>query len=329
MSPALGALLDAVALAALMGLAASIGVAALVRLGEDALRRVPPARRADALLLGGALPTLLAAATLLGALFPSLLDLLGVTPDHCGEHGHHAHLCLVHPAANGAELAWLGLGVLGVLGVRATSRIARAVRAARVLAALERLGRDDAPVGYPLRLVPGAPRLCLAVGVLWRRIVLSGELPALLGAPATRAALAHERAHLARHDPLARSLLAVAALAALPRTLDRLTALHVEATEEACDEEAAVEVGSARSVAEALVRAARLRIAPALDASAGLAGASLERRVVRLLSLTTPRRSASLGLGGLLALTSAALLATAALAEPLHHALETLLHLVA
>lgn len=130
------------------------------------------------------------------------------------------------------------------------------------------------------------------------------------------AVIAHERAHVDRHDPLWSAILAFAACVA-PFSGPWI-GLWREAAEEAADDHAACATDGL-TVARALVSVARLR----LDDTPGFAfGASgLERRVRRLLdNRARPRRS--LALSGALALAALAAAGVGAGHEPLHHFVE-------
>ncbi|MFZ5480825.1 MAG: M56 family metallopeptidase [Myxococcota bacterium] len=276
---------------------------------------LPAARRADLALFAGVLPGLVAAGVLAGVATPSLLDALGVRPDHCGGHDHHVHLCVVHAATIPARLAGLGALAAVVLAVRAGAVFAGLVRMGRRLSALERLGRVEGDV---VRL-PGSPRLCHAVGLLRPRVLVSDSLARAVAADQLAAALSHERAHLRRRDPLALALLTLASFAALPWVARAATAAFREAAEEAADADAARAHGAV-GVAEALLSVARLQTRLPLLA---FGGEGLERRVRALLADAPAARGYGPGL--VLAGTIAGIAAAVLASEPLHHAVETLL----
>jgi Zn-dependent protease with chaperone function len=138
------------------------------------------------------------------------------------------------------------------------------------------------------------------VGILKPRLILARSVVERCSADELEAILAHEHAHLRRHDNARRALLQSLPdpLGWLPisRAIDR--AWH-DVTEEAADDAAAASGESIRvHLASALVRVARL--APAaprvldLPASALFRGEPLERRIRRLLdrsgSSTIPER---------------------------------------
>jgi hypothetical protein len=275
----------------------------------------------------GMLPAGTSLAVLVATAAPSLAGVLGLVEDHCLDHGHHLHLCVVHASDPRPVLAAVGAVWLTLLLVRAGMLVWRGVTLGARLNALERLGTPW-PGEFPLIAVPGAPRFCHATGLLRRRILLSASLSEVLSPGELRSALAHEEAHLRRRDPLAGGLLAVAGLLIPPFLARILLDTWRLAAEEACDAEAAYRVGDGGLVAEALLRVAGLRLREAsvtgpMNAFGELA---LERRV-RLLLEGEGRASASswalvvtglMGAAGLfLALDHAAFL---------HHGVETLLH---
>lgn len=302
-----------------VALAAGLLASALSPLVVPLLRRLAAGRRADALVVVGALPMAIAAGVAVALVAPTALDLLGVHPDHCYAHEHGLHLCGVH---GGLHLPLLALGLLSlaVFTARGAGVAIGLLRASADVRALERLGVQ---VGALVE-VPGDAPLCHATGVFRPRILLSTGLRARLGGPAVQAALAHERAHLQRRDPAALVLLQVASVFALPRR-SLLPAFRASA-EEAADAEAAAEVG-ALSVADALVRLARLvheRPAPPQRLALAFAAQALEHRVHLLLSgPVAPGRAWGLALALACGLGSMAVGAVGA--EPIHHLVEDLL----
>ena len=179
---------------------------------------------------------------------------------------------------------------------------------------------------FPIVWVPGAPRLCLATGLFRRRILVSSSLAEQLDPKQLEAALAHERAHLLRNDPLVSLMVQVASLGLFPLLAGFLAREHAALTEEACDQDAAREVGEPALVAEALVKVAALasQTGPALAFGRG----ALEARVRALLRLSLsappPVRLPLLAVGGVA--VAATLVALLSHSGAVHHAVETLLH---
>ncbi|WP_373045729.1 M56 family metallopeptidase [Vulgatibacter sp.] len=320
MTAALAFLLELAALAALTGTLVSL--AAGLAWWSLGARVRSPFVRADLAFLLGTLPATATLAVLLAAIAPPLRALFG-GPDHCVDHAHHLHLCLIHFAGLRPGLAVAGAAALAAFAWRLGTFLAGERAATRRLRLLEGLGeaRTDAH-GSTLLLLPGAPGLCHAAGILRRRIFLSASLAGRLDPGALEGALAHERAHLRRRDPLSRLLLAGAGLFALPFVARTLARAHRDAAEEACDLHAAAEVGDGALVASALVQVAKLQ-RDVQHLALAFGGSALERRVRALLDVP-PRTRTPLSL----ALGCSVLLAGAAVAlafdDAIHHAVETL-----
>lgn len=320
-------LLECVFIIAAVAGAASLVVGLVFGASSRALARLPATLRADAVLVLAILPAVVALAATASAATPSVLHALGLREDHCGLHGHHAHLCMVHFGGMRAWLAGIGSGAAVLFLGRSALIAASRWRTWRRTIALERLGHQ---AHDGVLLLPGAPRFCHAVGVLRRRVLVSATLAAQLAPTELEAVLAHERAHLARADPLWRLVMRLAGLLGVPRVARRLECAYVAAADEACDARAAHELGDGLVVARALVAVARLQqSAPELDGAAALIGDGIEHRVHALLDAPEgyAARMWALPLVGLMAATAA--LFTVVFASAIHHEVETLLHYLA
>ncbi|QRN94719.1 hypothetical protein JRI60_37220 [Archangium violaceum] len=325
---ALAFLLECAATAALIGMAVSLLVwPALLLFRGRALQRVP-ALRADLAFVLGTLPALASMGVVAAAATPPLAAALGLAADHCQGHGHHVHLCFLHATHVRPLLATVGAFSLAVFLFRAGGIVFRLLRVRARLSALESLGTPR-PGRFPIVAVPGAPRLCHAVGLVHRRILLSASLEESLTPAELRSALAHEEAHLRRRDPLLGLLLGVAGLFAAPFLARACTAVHQMAAEEACDAEAAVAVGDGGLVAGALVKVAALqrRLSNVAGDAPAFGALALERRV-RLLLDEEARVTTTHALRAAGAVTLAAGLFALAHTAFLHHAVETALHLL-
>lgn len=322
----LGVTLEAAALAALVSLVASLVALGLPRLARGA----SPEARADIAFVGAFLPLSIVTITLAAALAPSLLAALGdPSADHCPEHLHHPHLCVMHFEGMRPAAALLGALVLALFLLRAANALLRWQRAAADLAALERLGRVEATGRFPLVLVPGPARLCHAAGLWRRRVLVSERLVGALAPEDWRAVRAHEEEHLRRRDPLAALLVEAALCFAAPGLAGLLARAFRRDAEGACDRAAAHALGDGPAAASALIEVARQLASGPRPASAGPLGAAeadLEARVLALLTrpAAPPQRPRAFAATALILTT----LASAALLVPdeLHHALETLLY---
>lgn len=246
-----------------------------------------------------------------------------ITIDHCQDHDHHAHLCVAHGAA------WLArpwaVAVAAAAAVVATGRIAlwvatwaRARSRVRALAAVARPVDD-------LRVVDSPRRFCFVVGARRPTIYASTAALAALTDDERAAMLAHERAHVRGHDVRWRRGLELATLIAAPLAPGLLLARWDDATERLRDRDAA-QVTDPTAVASALV--AMCRAEPTVVAGLGYAPAptALARRVEAVLAEPVAEGCSArrLAIGAVVAGVAAAI-ALAALADPVHHALETLL----
>jgi Zn-dependent protease with chaperone function len=289
------------------------------------LRRLAPAPRARMLLGWIAAPAAAGVALTALAIAPSLLSAAGLLADHCAEPGHtHAHLCVVHPPPwSGHELPWLLLGIAMVAGlgtlVTAARAIADGIRIERSLRAASEDGR-----GLPARIVSSDVPLSVTAGLRRPRVFVSSGLLRRLPAPLLDAVVAHERAHVARHDTLYSLLAATLGRLHLPWTRHRLLAELALASEEACDDCAAGAVGSRVLVARAIVAVERLLARGSPATASAFTGGNVTVRVERLLrdendELTGPPGTVRVAL-------AAAALGLAL--TPVHHLTETLLHVV-
>jgi beta-lactamase regulating signal transducer with metallopeptidase domain len=218
------------------------------------------------------------------------------------------------------------LGALLLVG-RAGARFAvRFVRTRRAVRALERSARLDEPTGS--HVVELEAPVALAVGVLRPRTIVSRGLLLALAPEQVDAVLLHERAHARRRDGLWQPIARAAALAHVPSTRRWLLGELELAAEQACDEEAAAELGDRLTVARAILRVERLLTDAPLRSAVGLrfSGGAIDTRIQGLLA--PPPAAFRPGVRGL-ALAVLAILALTALADPLHHLTETVAGLIA
>jgi hypothetical protein len=259
---------------------------------------------------------------LLGAsLGRGLLSPVVPATDHCLRdlsHGHHHHLCLVHPpAASGhglvAGLAAL-IGVVVVLGfARWWGGVYRQQRAARGLVQMSRAG----DWGPDVRLLDCEAPVACAVGLVRPVILVSRGLTRALKPDALRVVLEHERAHIVRGDTRWATLDALMASVFPAAVRERLLLRIGLARECACDARAARQTGSPLLVAQTLTLLVRLGLAPE-PAGVSMAAVGCEVRVRRLLDPPAAGNRSALRWGvGLVALLLGGM-------GPLHNALEWL-----
>lgn len=322
----IGFVLECVAAAALAAMTLSALALVAYRLARPVVMLCTASTRASVAFFFGTLPAIGASVIFVAVAAPSIGSATGLAEDHCPSHAHHLHVCFVHAAGLDPFLAAVGVAVLVLLAWRAVPFFTGLRQTASELATLEATGETRAGE-FPLILVAGGPQLCHATGILRRRVVVSKSLWAALGVSERECALAHEQAHLCRHDPCARLLLALAGFCAPAFVARFFEREYQRGSEEACDATAAVSVGAGRLVAEALVSVVglqRLAMTPPAKTSVAFGEADLERRVRRLLDgpLTVPGGVQALWVTGVVAAASLAVGLTTAPA--VHHAVETI-----
>jgi Zn-dependent protease with chaperone function len=260
----------------------SAGLAAVVASVRGPLlaRIRSPSIQADTAWVLGILPPLAALILVVCTAAPSVPALAGLDGDHCFDHGGHGHFCPTHAPVPPVALTLLAALFTGWTLLRGARLAAGEWRGARRVSVLSRFGRSRRAHGVEEVWIPGAPRLCHAIG-WWRpRVLVSDSFRELVGEGELRAAIAHEHAHHRRRDPLAILILRAAGVFQ-PRRFARAAERDFrDAAEMAADAAAAHDVGDGLLVANALVEITRVSIA-----APGLAMGrdAVERRVHALL----------------------------------------------
>ncbi|MBK9037429.1 MAG: M48 family metalloprotease [Myxococcales bacterium] len=259
-----------------------------------------------------------------GALVVAMLILHSATTvDHCEAHDHHAHLCVAH---GGAWLArpWavaVAAAALVVTLGRAALLLATLTAARARVRALAAVARtiDD------VRVVDSPRRFCFVAGARRPMIYASTAALRALTDDERAAMLAHERAHVGARDVLWRRVLAAATLVAAPLAPGFVVGRWDDATERLRDRDAA-RVTDPTAVAQALIAMCRGDVVAVAGVSYAPTAAALARRVEAVLAAPpagddTARRLAIVAV----ALGATVALGLATFADPIHHALETLL----
>jgi Zn-dependent protease with chaperone function len=305
------ALLCVAALAAVAGLASALVGALLVATSRLLARRAPAAQAR--LLLAAAVAPAFAAVALVSAWVVDI-HVLGCSAHQCA-HDHRAPL-------PGAVASLLAAGLAARVAWAAGRAGAGVVRTRAVRRALDALAVRG-PGGCAL--LPLAEPQAFVLGLLRPRVYVSRGL--LAAAPSVESVLAHEAAHARRRDPLRRLCASLALALHLPGVGAALERALARAQELAADAEAAGAVGDAPRIAEALVRLARLRVAPPAVAVGWHGGADeLAARVDALLDeRVRPDRPRAAALAGAALLGWGAALVAA---DPLHRGAELLLRLL-
>lgn len=283
-----------------------------------------PESRHRALALLGITPLVLGLSALLSVMLPSLLGMLWPSQDHCLVHGGHSHLCFVHASHHvGGWSGWLLVGVAGGwLGAQLFVGTRALLRAFAIVRQLSRHARHDRARGF--WIIPTDAVLCLSVGLLRPRLMVSEGLLSKAAPDELAIMLAHERAHVHRRDTLVHALVRAAGVMSTPSARRSLLRALELAAEQSCDEHAAARAGDRLCVAETIlslerhIGAAAFRSSPLI---AGFGSSSVPQRVEALLQ--PPRENGAYA--RLAAACICALAIVLAAYEPLHHATESLL----
>lgn len=294
------------------------------------LLSLPPATRADYLLAWIAAP--MGVGLLLTSLIfvPTVLSLLGLESDHCPAYAAgFSSRCLLHPlAAVERELPWFLLLPLNALGLFFLGRIGwKLWRVQRLASTLTKTGCLDS--SRHIWIVESEWPLALVAGISQSRVFVSSKLVHSLSSRQLTVVLAHERAHLCRHDPARYFIAQAIACLHVPWLRRQLLEDLALAAEQACDEEAAKQVGDRLLVADTIVQAERLFhqlifSAPVLVPS--FMGSQVVARVEALLANPQKRVPAQ----PMMSYVCAGLIMAASMfvAEPLHQLAETVLGLL-
>lgn len=233
----------------------------------------------------------------------------------------HASACTWHlPQVADPWVQAILLSGLLVLVVIAAHRLLTLRHGLRQLEVLKRLAVFDATLGV-WRLPAGSP-MAFTSG-LWRPACFVSEgLLERLDCAGIANVCAHEQAHARRRDGLRQWLLRLLSLGYLPAVRRRLLKDWELVCEQACDATVARHPSERLSLAQTLVRVARLQLddAPSLPAACHLSGGDLESRVLALLHPAAHRPFMALSLTGATGLVL--FLALGAMAPLLHYWLE-------
>jgi len=306
--------------------ALSVLLGAAVVLGRRGLRAAGPRAERRAAAFGLVFPPL-AAGIVVSILAGT--SLAGGPADHCRLHLHHLHLCVFH-GTSWAERAW-AVGIVAFMGTLALARfVHHATRLASARSALrqvEAVSTRLASSAGEVWLAPGSKAFCFVAGLVRPKIFVSTAAWDRLTADERDAMLAHEAAHAEQGDVWKRSVLHVVSWFAAPLVGGVLLERWSSATERLCDHRAALRLGEPEAVARALVNVARSQPGgePVASACFMPAGSDVVERVEAVLAGGGDghRLARLFGLAALL-VVSAVAISSVALADPIHHALETL-----
>jgi len=306
----------------------STAIAVLYPAIRPSLAAVVPAQRAFGLRVLGVAPLVVATLFTVACFAPKLVGSFVPHLDHCAAHDdHHIHLCPNHPpeVVFGSWSWWvIALAVLAAatMAGRYAWRVFGSWRTTRTL--LRVAARDERRGVW---VVPAPEPFAWSLGLGDRRTIVSTALQDCLDDRALDVVLEHEAAHRDRRDGWWRVVVGLASWTHLPAVARRLHADLELAGEQACDERAARRAGDPLEVAGVILRVARLRAGCSAPGPALLAvdAGPVDARVHALL-----REDPYVRCGRRLLLVVAGGLALSAtlLADPLHHAVETVLHVL-
>jgi hypothetical protein len=292
------------------------------RLLRARLKALAPQWRTRAL-LGMLLFSPLTAATLVFAMSAPWLP-FGTDPlAHCANHpSAHPALCGWHPPQLHLD-AWLigAIGLGALLGAATLAvMMARAVAIRSRFHLIHRIASPHRREGY--LALPLARPMAFVAGILRPQVYISAGLERQLTAEQKRIVLAHEHAHLRRGDLLMTGIVNALSRLQWPRVGRALRADWRLASEQQCDEAAAVEVGDRVGVADCLVHVARLHCGrDGFGAmTRGMLDCDLSARVTALLE--PPRETGSGVLAGLGALQAGVAMSLLVLGAYFHHWIE-------
>lgn len=271
---------------------------------------------------------------ILGGLVTAALAGFSITSpnasDHCGTHDHHLHLCLIH-GGEWAHRLW-ALASVSALSAFIAVRFARLSESLwlgrRRLQFVRRSSRRVQWGDALVFLAPSERAFCFVAGLLSPRIYVSVSLWERLSAEERDAMLAHEAMHISNRDLWASVALSVFALFGAPTLAAQYKRLWSESTERFCDRIAADNTGCNTTMATALLNLAR---GPRMAGTLSFLPKpeSVEDRIVALLAQErTGRRLAKQIAWSAVVFVALAMMLTTALADPLHHAFETLFGLI-
>ena len=235
----------------------SLAVALAWRLRARWFLELHPALRSQLAWVAAALPTLLPTVLVLTCLSPGLAGLVAGTGDHCLEHAGHPHLCLVHlPATLRGPLVAAGSLTAAAVAIGLARTTARILRQRRRLALLGATASSPTVPGH--RVVPSDHLFSFVAGFVRPKIWVASALQDALAADQLAVVLAHERAHVERRDPLRAATAATLSWPLWPSVRRAILEELALASEQACDEAAALRLGDRLRVAEAILAVERL-----------------------------------------------------------------------
>tara|TARA_R110002110_G_scaffold147129_2_gene337533 strand:+ start:238300 stop:239307 length:1008 start_codon:yes stop_codon:yes gene_type:complete len=218
-----------------------------------------PAQQSNIFFFWSILPVLGPVFILLIALLPSLLEILGISSDHCLGHPEgHLHFCLIHLQAPVNSLFIWGPGII-YLATLLIMLSHLCVDFCEILRFKRKINNfHPKRIDTDLFLLNTTTPLALCCGIRKQQIFLSTGLTDKLNKDEYKIVIKHERAHIKRKDALKKLLARSFSLTHLPSIRRKLLSSLILANEQACDNASILQHQDKTKAAELLVKIEKL-----------------------------------------------------------------------
>ncbi len=247
--------------------------------------------------------------------------------DHCLGHGHHLHLCLIHGDVWVGQV-WAMVTVAFAVALLLTRLVHGLIQIWTAHIGLRRVQRASRRVATSfgeIFFAPARRQFCFVAGLFQPRIYVSTAAWERLNTEERLAMLAHERAHVEHGDIWRRVALRFLTLLGPPVFAKRALGVWRAATDRLCDQRAARTVDDPSVVGAALLALGRGEETLAMGASFVASSDDLVDRVEAVLNEESDGRATARWLGfASILFATIAVGACVTFADPLHHALESL-----
>jgi beta-lactamase regulating signal transducer with metallopeptidase domain len=240
------------------------------------------------------LPLLVATFALVISFLPSIINIVGLGPEHCGLHlDAHSHLCKVHPSLPVSHwLTWLSL----IFSVYLLFVFSSVIRDSYRAWSLNRRFNNTSKIqlSSDTWLIESDIPFAFVIGLIKPKVMLSTALKNKLSPAQLNIVLAHENDHKKHHDVLRLIVSRAFSLLHLPSVRKELLAQLSLSTEKACDEAATTQSNNRVAVAETLVIIERLyrdNFGISNSVSLGIGGNTVIERVYSLLNETNNQKT--------------------------------------
>lgn len=301
--------------------------AAVYPIVRKRLSETPPVLRSNILLIWLIAPTLIGLALTTLTFIPSLLSIVGFSPDHCSVHDGHLHLCLFHPPlpVDSSILQLLLTALAGIAAAFIAIHLSKILHAYKFQRTLMMASRPHTI--HDINVVDWDMPLALSTGIHHMRVFISSQLIQSLSPKQLQVVIAHEQNHLSRRDPIRHLIAHIFSFTHIPWLRKNMLIDFDLATEQTCDEAAAEKVGDRLYVADTILAVERIftvRSFPYMAKS--ISGSNITARVESLLARHSAH--ASLPKGYVVFLAASLLLVMVASIHDFHHFTESILQLI-